>query len=63
MMISVGDNVQCVEDGWAGRVTGFARQNGVTMLVCHHVVAGEIELDDKRWLDPRDVHVVSSACV
>jgi hypothetical protein len=60
-MISIGDQVQCVEDNWQGRVTGFDNQNGVTMLVCHHVCGNEIELDDKRWFDPRDVRLIRKA--
>jgi hypothetical protein len=32
-----------------------------TYLVCHHVSGGEIELDDKRWFDPRDVRLLRRA--
>lgn len=56
----LGDQVQSIECKWQGRVTGFDKMNGddCTYLVCHHVSGGEIELDDKRWFDPRDVRLV-----
>ncbi len=55
-----GDQVQSIECMWQGRVTGFLVSNGVEMLECHHVSGGQIELDDKRWFDPRDVRLVES---
>lgn len=54
----LGDQVQNIECKWQGRVTGFDWQDGVEMLVCHHVCGGRIELDDKRWFDPRDMRLV-----
>ena len=57
--IAIGDQVQNIENMWQGRVTAFEQQDGCTMLVCHHVTyGGEIELDDKRWFDPRDVRLI-----
>lgn len=56
--ISLGDQVQNIENNWQGRVTAFEKIDGVTMLVCHHVSGGKIELDDKRWFDPRDVRLI-----
>lgn len=62
-MIHLGDTVRCIEDNWQGRVTAFDRMKGddCTYLVCHHVSGGEIELDDKRWFDPRDVRLLRRA--
>ena len=54
----LGDQVRSIECNWQGRVTGFREVNGHEMLECHHVCVGEIELDDKRWFDPRDVRLV-----
>ena len=59
--IEIGDHVQSIECHWQGRVTGFDKLDGddCTYLVCHHVTGqGEIELDDKRWFDPRDVRLL-----
>ena len=56
--ISLGDTIQCIEDNWQGRVTALDTQDGVTMLVCHHWSGAQIELDDKRWFDPRDVRLL-----
>lgn len=63
-MIEIGDQVQSIETNWQGRVTGFEPPQGpddCTMLICHHVSGGEIELDDKRWFDPRDVRLLRKA--
>ncbi len=54
----IGDQVQNIECKWQGRVTAFDIINGDEMLICHHVCGGEIELDDKRWFDPRDMRLV-----
>lgn len=56
----IGDQIQSIETNWQGRVTGFDKMDGddCTYLVCHHVCGGEIELDDKRWFDPRDVRLL-----
>jgi len=59
----IGDQVQNIEDHWQGRITDFEWIDGVSMLVCHHVSGGEIELDDKRWFDPRDVRVLRRGVV
>lgn len=59
--ISIGDTIQCIEDNWQGRVTGFEKYNDVTMLVCHHWSGAVVELDDKRWFDPRDVRLLRKA--
>jgi len=56
--IEIGDQVQSIECNWQGRVTGFQRIDDCTFLVCHHVSGGEIELDDKRLFDPRDVRLL-----
>lgn len=56
--IGLGDQVQSIEDNWQGRVTGFQKIDDCTFLVCHHVSGGEIELDDKRLFDPRDVRLL-----
>jgi hypothetical protein len=55
--IEIGDQVQSIECNWQGRVTAFVKDD-CTMLECHHVSAGEIELDDKRYFDPRDVRLL-----
>lgn len=62
-LISIGDQVQSIETNWQGRVTAFDKLEGddCTYLVCHHVSGGEIELDDKRWFDPRDVRLLRRA--
>ena len=57
----IGDQVQSIECNWQGRVTGFEIQDDVTMLACHHVCGGDIELDDKRWFAPSDVRLVRGA--
>ena len=64
-MIEIGDQVQSIECNWQGRVTGFDKLDGddCTYLVCHHVSGGEIELDDKRWFDPRDVRLLRRGVV
>lgn len=57
----LGDQVRSIECNWQGRVTGFMAPQSpddCTMLECHHVCGGQIELDDKRWFDPRDVRMV-----
>lgn len=57
--IEIGDQVQCVEDNWQGRVTGFEKIDDCTFLVCNHVTyGGKIEHDDKRHFDPRDVRLL-----
>lgn len=62
-LISLGDQIQSIECGWQGRVTGFEKYHGddCTYLVCHHVSGGKIEEDDKRWFDPRDVRLLRKA--
>lgn len=60
-LYELGDQVQNIECMWQGRVTGFDVQDGVEMLVCHHVCGGKIEEDDKRWFDPRDMRLVQPA--
>ena len=57
----MGQQVQNIECKWQGRVTGFEWIDGVEMLICHHVCGGEIELDDKRWFDPRDMRLVNAS--
>ena len=57
----LGDQVQNIECMWQGRVTGFMAPQSpddCTMLECHHVSGGEIELDDKRWFDPQDMRLI-----
>lgn len=58
--IGIGDQIQSIECNWQGRVTGFGRMDGddCTYLICHHVSGGQIEEDDKRWFDPRDVRLL-----
>lgn len=56
----LGQQVQNIECKWQGRITGFEWIDGIEMLVCHHVSGGRIELDDKRWFDPRDMRLVET---
>lgn len=57
----LGDQVQNIENKWQGRVTGAEEIDGIVMLVCHHVCGGKIEVDDKRWFDPRDMRLIKTA--